>query len=153
MDRVAKEDILNQLRLDADERLLGKIRDLWKTHSICEDKRDIEGILTTLTPTCRYEIINTSYQWLGKTGAAQFYKELLTAIPDARFELQRVVVGPQGVFEEAILTGHHRGAFRAYPASERTIEASVGILFPWDGAAQLFTGERVYLGLDDVFKK
>ena len=39
---------------------------------------------------------------------ACFYTELLTAFPDIVFELQNIVIGPQGVNEEAIVTGTHQ---------------------------------------------
>ena len=146
-----KDEVLARYRSDFDPKTCRAIRDLWKHHSVCEDNRDVEGILTTLSDDAVYEIVNTEYVWKGKAGCAQFYRELLTAIPDAKFELQQIVIGPQGVFEEAILSGHHRGDFRDRKATGNPIRTTVGIYFPWKESEGLFSGERVYVNVDSVF--
>lgn len=89
-----------------------RIRQEWKTHSIAEDNRDIPGLLSTLTEDYVYEIVQTGDRWQGHEGAAQFYTELLTAFPDIHFDLQNIVIGPQGVFEEAWVTATHEGEWR-----------------------------------------
>jgi len=151
MAPLSKDEVLASFRMEFDEAKYHEIRDLWKHHSINEDNRNVEGILTTLSADCRYEIVNTALVWVGKAGAAQFYKELLTAIPDAKFTLQHIAIGPQGVFEEAILTGHHKGDFRSFPATQQKIESIVGIFFPWNGKAKLFSGERIYAEVAKIF--
>ena len=78
-----------------------EIRELYKEHSIAEDARSIDGLLATLTPDCVYELVQTGHRWEGHEGAARFYTELLTAFPDIVFNLTDIVIGPQGVCEEA----------------------------------------------------
>ena len=45
----------------------------------------------------------------GPDGAARFYTELLTTFPDIHFDLEYIVIGPQGVCEEARVTATHSG--------------------------------------------
>ncbi len=122
-----------------------EIRRLWQIHSIAEDRRDIPGLISTLTEDCRYELVQTGDHWDGHDGARRFYTEMLGAFPDVHFELQNIVIGPQGVFEEAHVTGTHVGRWLHFPPpSGKRIEFDVLILFPWDPGKKKFTGERVW---------
>lgn len=130
-------------RIDPDE--YRAIRQLWIAHSIAEDTRDIPGLMATLTEDCIYTIGNNGTGWHGKAGATQFYQQLLSAFPDIHFDLQYIVIGPQGVFEEANVTATYRTQWLDMPPpSDQPIEFTVTILFPWDTKQKLFTGERVY---------
>lgn len=121
-----------------------RVRALWKAHSIAEDARDIQGLLATLTADCVYEVVPTGHRWAGHDGARDFYAGLLTAFPDVRFDLGHIVIGPQGVCEEARLTATHLGAWLSLPATGRPVDFPVVIFFPWDRERGLFTGERVH---------
>jgi len=122
-----------------------EIRRLWKKHSIAEDARDIAGLLSTLTDDCVYEIAGVERKWQGHAGARKFYEELLGAFPDVRFELRYIVIGPQGVCEEARLTGTHRGDWLGQPPTGKPVDLQVVIFFPWDPERRLFAGERVFV--------
>ncbi len=140
-----------QLARDVSPDDYGAIRDLWKRHSIAEENRDLPGLIATLTPDCVYEIPEWQKRWEGHDGAAQFYGSLLTAFPDIHFALTEIVIGPQGVCEEAIVTATHERDWLDVPASGRRLEFEVVIFFPWDEQARLFQGERVHvIGLEPV---
>jgi len=139
-----KETVLEQYRRPINPEEYNAIRQEWKTHSVAEDNRDIEGLMSTLTEDCVYELAQTGHQWHGKPGATQFYTELLTAFPDIHFDLQNIVIGPQGVFEEAHVTGTHKGEWLDNPPTGEPIEFDVIIFFPWDPDKKKFKGERVY---------
>lgn len=123
---------------------LRDIKRLWVRHSIAEDARDIDGLMATLTDDAVYEIVPTSQRWEGLAGARAFYTELFAAFPDNRFELTEIVVGPQGVFEAARLTGTNLGRWAGTPASGLPVDLEVLILFPWDPEARRFKGERIW---------
>jgi predicted ester cyclase len=126
------------------------IKKLWIAHSIAEDARDIPGLMATLTEDCVYTVVNKNTSWHGKEGATRFYTQLLTAFPDIHFDLQQIVIGPQGVFEEAHVTGTCTEQWLDMPKPDgRRVEFNVTILFPWDPERRLFTGERVYFYLPD----
>ncbi|MEX2211391.1 MAG: ester cyclase [Gaiellaceae bacterium] len=122
-----------------------EIRELWKRHSIAEDARDVPGLISTLTDDCVYELVQTGERWEGHEGAVRFYTELLTAFPDIHFDLTNIVIGPQGVCEEARVTATHRGAWLGQEPTGEPIEFAVVIFFPWDRDARKFAGERVYV--------
>jgi steroid delta-isomerase-like uncharacterized protein len=130
-------------RLDA--QAYGEIRELWKRHSIAEEHRDLAGLLATLTEDCVYEIPAWSRRWEGHAGAAEFYNGLLTAFPDIHFALTEIVIGPQGVCEEALVTATHARDWLEVPASGQRLEFTVVIFFPWDFDQRLFAGERIYV--------
>ena len=121
-----------------------EIRELWKAHSLAEDAHDIGGLMATLTEDCVYELVQTGHSWEGHEGATQFYVGLLTAFPDIEFNLTSIVIGPQGVCEEAVASGTHAAEWLGWQASGERATWRVVIFFPWDPDEKLFTGERVY---------
>ena len=123
---------------------LRRIKRLWVRHSIAEDRRDIDGLIATLTEDCRYEIVPTGQRWDGHAGARRFYGELFGAFPDNAFALSEIVVGPQGVFEVTTLTGTNLGPWAGVPPSGLAVALEVLIYFPWDPVAERFTGERIW---------
>jgi len=139
-------DVRELLSREVTPELYREIRELWKAHSIAEDKRDIAGLIATLTPDCVYEVVGEEgARWEGHSGATRFYMELLGAIPDIHFDLQQIVIGPQGVCEEAKVTGTQKGRWLSRPATGAKVEFRVVIFFPWDPQARKFKGERVFL--------
>jgi predicted ester cyclase len=146
---MSEREIIGQLRRRITPDLYKQIRQEWKVHSIAEDQRDIAGLMSTLTDDCVYELVNTGAKWHGKEGATRFYTDLLSAFPDIHFDLQNVVIGPQGVFEEAHVTATHTGDWLEYKATGQPVEFEVIILFPWNMEKEKFSGERIYaFGLD-----
>jgi hypothetical protein len=145
---VATEQILELLRRPLDAAEYDEIRELWKTHSIAEDDRDLPGLISTLTEDCVYEVRGwEGARWEGHAGAERFYTELLTAFPDIHFDLTSIVIGPQGVCEEAQVTATHAARWlSAEPTGERLAWRNA-IFFPWDRAARKFKGEIVYTDL------
>ena len=137
-------DIREQLRRDVSTAEHEEIRELWKRHSIAEDNRDLPGLISTLTDDCVYQLVQTGHRWKGHEGAARFYGGLLSAFPDIHFELTDIVIGPQGVCEEADVTGTHEAQWLDVPPSGERLAWTVVIFFPWDSERRLFRGEKVY---------
>ena len=144
---MASERILELLRRPVDTDEYSAIRELWKRHSIAEDQRDLPGLISTLTDDCVYEVMRTGARWEGHDGAARFYTELLSAFPDIRFDLQNIVIGPQGVCEEAHVTATHLGRWLDHEPTGERLEWRNAIFFPWEPAARKFRGETVYTDL------
>ena len=99
--------IRERLTANISPKLYDKIRHLWIKHSQAEDRRNIGGLIETLTPECVYEIIPTGECWEGHNGARSFSLTFLGAFPDVKFNLTDIVIGPQGVIEVADLLGTH----------------------------------------------
>jgi predicted ester cyclase len=140
-----RSTIRERLAWPASPEVHRRIRRLWQRHSIAEDRRDIDGLIATLTPDSVYELVPTGQRWEGHAGAREFYASLFAAFPDNRFDLTDIVIGPQGVMEVATLTATHLGPFAGLEPSGRAVRLVVVIHFPWDPDARLFTGERIYL--------
>jgi steroid delta-isomerase-like uncharacterized protein len=136
--------VVELIRRDLEPGEYDEIRELWKRHSLAEDARDLPGLISTLTEDCVYQLAQTGHRWEGHEGAARFYGQLLSAFPDIRFDLRDIVIGPQGVCEEADVTGTHQEAWLGFPASGERLAWRVVIFFPWDPARRLFRGEKVY---------
>ena len=101
--------------------------------------------MATLSADCVYEVVGADLRWEGHAGARAFYTELFAAFPDNRFDLTDIVIGPQGVFEAATLTGTFAAPFAGLTATGRRISLPIAINFPWDPATQRFTGERIFV--------
>lgn len=139
-------DVRELLSREVTPELYREIRELWKAHSIAEDRRDIAGLIATLTPDCVYEVAGEAgARWEGHAGATRFYTELLGAIPDIHFDLQQIVIGPQGVCEEAQVTGMQQGRWLSHAPTGARVEFRVVIFFPWDSRVKKFKGERVFI--------
>jgi len=146
---MADPTVLEVYRRGLTPELYRDVRELYKKHSLAEDARDLPGLISTLTPDCVYELVQSGHRWEGHDGAARFYTELLTAFPDIHFDLTDIVIGPQGVCEEAQVTGTHRGTWLGREPTGERVEFGVVIFFPWNPEARKFSGERVYVhGLD-----
>ena len=144
---MATDRILDLLRRPVDPDEVAEIRELWKVHSIAEDNRDLPGLISTLTEDCVYSVAGTGARWEGHEGATRFYTELLTAFPDIHFDLTDIVIGPQGVCEEARVTGTHKAPWVGNPPTGEQLTWRVVIFFPWDPVARKFKGEMVYTDL------
>jgi SnoaL-like domain len=142
-------DVRELLRRPVDSTEYEAIRELWKRHSKAEDQRDLPGLLSTLTEDCLYEIVGTEHVWEGHEGASRFYGGLLGAFPDIDFQLTDIVIGPQGVVEEANVTGTHEQDWLEFEGAGERVEFKVVIFFPWDPAQKLFRGERIYVTLGE----
>ena len=139
-----REDVRELIRRDPVPEEHDAIRELWKRHSIAEDERDLPGLLSTLTQECVYELVQTGHRWEGHEGAARFYAGLLGGFPDIHFQLTNIVIGPQGVCEEADVTGTFENEWLGVPPTAERLAWEVTIFFPWDREQRLFSGERVY---------
>jgi predicted ester cyclase len=133
-----------QLAREITPELYRQIRRLWTRHSIAEDRRDIPGLLDTLTEDCVYEVVPTGQRWEGHEGTRAFYESFLGAFPDVTFRLTDIVIGPQGVMEVAELAGTHRGLWAGLPPTGRPLRLLLVIHFPWGPAAEKFAGEKIY---------
>ena len=143
-----RSEVVKSIRRRVDPEEYRAIRRLWIAHSVAEDAHDIPGLMATLTDDCVYTVVNSGVSWHGKAGATQFYQQLLGAFPDIHFDLQNIVIGPQGVFEEAFVTGTYQAQWLDMPSpNSQRVEFAVTIFFPWNPKQKLFRGERVYFFL------
>ncbi|MFN8379363.1 MAG: ester cyclase [Anaerolineae bacterium] len=144
MDSADSEEAHRRLNWPVSSRDYEAIRHLWLQHWIAEEKREIEGLVETVTPACIYQVVPTGQRWEGHDGARAFYASLFGAFPDVRFSLNEIVIGPQGVFEVARLTGTHEGVWAGIAPTGRHVALTIAIYFPWSPEYHLFEGEKVF---------
>lgn len=141
---VSRDELLILMRREPEPTEHEEILGLWKRHSIAEAERDLPGIISTLSQDCVYELVQTGHRWEGREGAARFYEGLLRAFPDIDFALREIVIGPQGVFEEADVTGTHEAEWLDVAPTGERLSWKAAIYFPWNREQSLFRGERIY---------
>src|SRR6266498_4509963 len=144
MATASESSIRERLAWDVTPQVYSAIRRLWIEHSRAEDRRDLQGLIDTLADDCAYEIVPTGERWEGHAGARNFYMSFLGAFPDVKFDLQDIVIGPQGVIEVTRMTGTHRGQWAGQAPTGQQISTLIVIHFPWDPAAAKFAGESIY---------
>jgi hypothetical protein len=74
-------DVRELLAREVTPELYREIRELWKAHSIAEDKRDIAGLIATLTPDCVYEVLPDGARWEGHAGRDPFLYGIAERLP------------------------------------------------------------------------
>ena len=142
-----------QLAQKVTKELYDEIKKLWIKHSKAEDARDLDGLIATLSEDCVYEIIPTGQRWEGHAGASDFYTTFLTAFPNVRFDLQDIVIGPQGVIEVTHMTATHRGVWAGLEPTRKKVSVPIVIHFPWNAAASKFAGEKIYFDAAEFTKQ
>ena len=150
LPHVEHDEVVAKIRREPTPELYAEIRELWKRHSLAEDARDLPGLISTLTEDCVYEVRPGGRRWEGHEGAVRFYTELLGAFPDIHFDLTDIVIGPQGVCEEARVTGTHERPWLGHEPTGDRLTWNVVIFFPWDEDKHLFCGEKVYADVFDA---
>jgi predicted ester cyclase len=145
LEHIEHDAVVELLRREITPELYDEIRELWKRHSIAEDNRDLPGLISTLTDDCLYELVQTGHRWEHHEGATRFYTQLLTAFPDIHFDLTDIVIGPQGVCEEARVTGTFESEWLGLEPTGAHHTWRVVIFFPWDSERRLFKGERIHV--------
>ena len=108
-------------------------------------RRDLPGLISTLTPDCVYELVQSGHRWEGHEGAARFYTGLLTAFPDIRFDLTEHRHRAAGRLRGGRRHRHLRGAVARHAADRRAARVE-GRRSGSRGTDErrLFGGERVY---------
>jgi predicted ester cyclase len=144
MTSAVYEDARRRLTWPVTVREYDRIRRMWLKHAVAVERHDLDGLVETLTPDCVYEVVPTGQRWEQHAGARAFYSSLLGAFPDAQFALQEIVIGPQGVFEVARLTGTHQGVWAGIAPTGHAIVLTVMIYLAWDPESQRFEGEKVF---------
>jgi hypothetical protein len=64
---LADPTALEVYRREVTPELYRDVRELYKKHSLAEDARDLDGLISTLTPDCVYKLVQTTQHgsWLG----------------------------------------------------------------------------------------
>ena len=132
----------------------GEMRDRRVTtvldHMRLENEHDFPGCIGAFERP-RYEIVATGEIHDGASGVEAFLVQNRTAFPDFRFQPSRVTPADDAVLVEGTFHGTHEGNWRGLPATGRSVEFRMAVIFEFDGDA--LVGERVYFDLSTPLRQ
>ena len=137
-------DFLAQLRLRCDPAEARRIRRVWQGLTLAVGTHDPSLLQAAFTPDCRLELASGERVWHGHAGLLQFYSELQRALPDLTLTPSAVVIGPQGVFEQAQVGGTHAYDWGPFLATGERIRFETLMYFWWNRPAGRFGGQRIW---------
>lgn len=99
----------------------------------------------------RYEIVATGEVWDGHDGVNALLLQNITAFPDFKFDPQLIQHADHAVIVEGRFRGTHHGNWRGLPATGRTIDFPLIIVFVFE--EDRMTCERTYFDLGTILRQ
>jgi steroid delta-isomerase-like uncharacterized protein len=99
----------------------------------------------------RYEIVATGEVFDGAAELNRLMKENVTAFPDFRYDWDLLHHADHAIVVEGTFTGTHLGTWRGLPATGRTVEFPMLIVFRFEGEAMM--GERIFFDLGTALRQ
>ena len=105
-----------ELHAPADERTAARLR-IVEEHLRCENAHDLAGIMATFGHDAEYEDTPWGEHHLGRKAVEEYYRDILTALPDLRIDVQDRIVTDDAVVLEVSISGTQTGTWRGLPAT------------------------------------
>ncbi len=121
-------------------------------HIRLENQHDLEGVVSTFGNTARYDDEPWAEHYHGRDGVRQFYKQLMTALPDLEIEVRQQHVASETIVVEVMIRGTHLGGWKGLPATGRRVELPLCGIYTFDAEGQL-AGERIYYDRGTVLRQ
>lgn len=86
------------------------IREFWIARSLADDRCAIPGLMATLTEDCLNPVVNSDSNWHRKKDVNRFYHQYFTSFPDIHFDLQYIIIRPQGFLKKLSLLPLNRNS-------------------------------------------
>ena len=115
-----------------------------REHMEAENAHDFDRCIAAFAHP-RYEIVATGEVWDGHSGVNTLLRQNKQGFPDFRFHPERVHHSADAVIVEGRFTGTHLGSWRGLPATGRTVDFPLIIVFQFDRDAM--TCERTYFDI------
>jgi steroid delta-isomerase-like uncharacterized protein len=126
----------------ASEQIAARIR-VVEEHLRCENKHDLAGIMATFGHDAEYKDTPWGERHLGRGGVEHYYRDLLTALPDLRIDVQDRVVSDDAVVLQVLISGTQTGTWRGLPATGRPVQFPLCGVFRF-AANGLLASETIY---------
>src|SRR5262249_27526286 len=120
-------------------------------HIRLENAHDLQGVVGTFGDTAKYEDEAWGERYEGRDGVGEFYKQLLSALPDLVIEVKRTHVTEDAIVVEVTIRGTHRGPWRRLPATGRRVEVPLCGVYTFDDDDRL-AGEKIYYDRGTVLR-
>ena len=134
-----------------DEKKLARIATV-ERHIRLENQHDLEGVVSTFGDTARYDDEPWDEHYDGRDGVRQFYRQLMTALPDLEIEVRRRHVANEAIVVEVMIRGTHLGGWKSLPATGRRVELPLCGIYTFDADDRL-AGERIYYDRGTVLRQ
>lgn len=112
-------------------------------HVAFENRRDLDGLMTTFGALPCYEDTPWGEHHEGRTAVRDYYHALMTAAPDLHIETGKRHVTEETVVLECTISGTHQGPWRGLPPTGRRLSFPVCAVYTFDDDDRL-QGERIY---------
>ena len=99
----------------------------------------------------RYEVLANGELYEGASRVDEFLGENLKAFPDFVFEPTRVAPTADAVLVEGRFKGTHRGGWRGLPATGRSVDFPMCLVFEFDG--DVMVNERLYFDVSTPLRQ
>ena len=112
-------------------------------HVRLENAHDLEGVIHTFGDTARYDDQPWNEHYEGREQVRDFYKQLMTALPDLSIEVVRRHIAAETIVLEVVIRGTQLGPWRGLPATGRPVEVPLCGVYTFNADDRL-AGERIY---------
>lgn len=133
-----------------DEALRKKREEVCVAHMTAENAHEFDRAIG-LFERPRYEIVATGEVYDGSSELGRLMQENVTAFPDFRYDFERLHHADDAIVVEGTFRGTHEGTWRGLPATGRTVEFPMLIVFGFDGEAMM--GERLFFDLNTALRQ
>jgi steroid delta-isomerase-like uncharacterized protein len=99
----------------------------------------------------RYDIVATGERFDGASRVGDLMRENVTAFPDFHYHVERLHHADDAIVVEGRFGGTHQGTWRGLPATGRTVDFAMLIVFPFEGEAMM--GERIFFDLNTALRQ
>jgi steroid delta-isomerase-like uncharacterized protein len=99
----------------------------------------------------RYDIVATGERYDGASRVGDLMLENVTAFPDFHYHVERLHHADDAIVVEGRFRGTHHGPWRGLPATGRTVDFAMLIVFPFEGEAMM--GERIFFDLNTALQQ
>jgi steroid delta-isomerase-like uncharacterized protein len=113
-------------------------------HMRLENAHDFAGAIAAFGRP-RYEVMADGTDWDGAQRVDDFLSENKTAFPDFHFDPTSVSPTADAVVVEGRFKGTHEGAWRGLPATGRTVDFPMCLIFEFEG--DVMVNERLYFDI------
>jgi steroid delta-isomerase-like uncharacterized protein len=133
-----------------DQALREKRHAIVMEHMTAENAYEFERCISAFSHP-RYEIVPTGEVWDGHDGVNALLLQNKTAFPDFKFSPSAMHYADDAVLVEGRFSGTHAGPWRGLPATGRTIDFPLIIVFVFDGERMIC--ERTYFDLGTLLRQ
>jgi steroid delta-isomerase-like uncharacterized protein len=126
----------------ADERAAARLR-IVEEHLRRENAHDLAGIMATFGDEAAYGDTAWGENHVGRSAVEQYYRDMLTALPDLRIDVEDRVVTDDAVVLQVSISGTHTGPWRGLPATGRPVRFPLCGIFRFTADGML-ASETIY---------